>query len=354
MKQTKGILRFVLVGTGSFGPEFASYMSGVGDLVAICDPNPQARKAFQTQTGRVLPEFQNCAEMLKGVAFDAAVITSTNDTHRGATIALARAGKHVFCEKPMANTVAECWDMVRACHSSGVKLMVGHKRRLRPPWARMIELRSTLGPVVAITSCLYYDARSYDHKGWWTEESRCGGILAIAGVHTIDWMRAICGDARSVSAVSGTRIDPRYDFTDTLHVSMEFVTGAIASLNVSLGFPMRKYRESVGIQVVCRNGGMQLNTYLDRIELMWQRRSDASPQCEKFDDLGFDFAYRKELGDFARWITEGSEPCLSWREGLRCVEIMEAARISARQDGKRLQLPLYPVLEGEVEGTVPS
>ncbi len=209
----------------------------------------------------------------------------------------------------------------------------------------MIELRERLGGVVAITSCVYYDARPYDHKGWWTKEQRCGGILAIAGVHTIDWMRAMCGEVTAVSAVAGPQIDLRYDFSDTLHVSLRFAEGAVATLNVSLGYPLRKYRESVGTQVVCRNGGMRLDTQLDHIDLHWQQRTGAEAHHKRFDDLGFETAYRKELHDFVRWITEGREPCLTWREGLRCVEVMEAAHRSAKEGGKVLKLPLYPELE---------
>ncbi|MFN7992425.1 MAG: Gfo/Idh/MocA family oxidoreductase [Bryobacteraceae bacterium] len=67
----------------------------------------------------------------------------------------------------------------------------------------MIELRDELGEPCAVNVCLYHDARPYDFKGWWTRASQCGGTLDIAGVHTIDWMRAICGDVSEVSASAG-------------------------------------------------------------------------------------------------------------------------------------------------------
>jgi predicted dehydrogenase len=338
-------LRFALFGTGSFGTEFAAYLQQVGEIVAICEPDDQARRLFRSETGLALPEFKLYSELMANIDFEAAVVTSTNDTHRDLTVAAAKMGKHVFCEKPMANNISECWEMVRACEAADVKLMVGHKRRLRPPWARMIQLREQLGVVVAITACLYYDARPYHHKGWWTQERRCGGLLAIAGVHTIDWMRAMCGDVKAVRAVPGLQIDRRYDFSDTLHVSIDFVSGAVGTLNVSTGYPPLNFRESVGPRVICSDGGIWLDTQLDHIDLHWQGRAATAPHIERFDDLGFDCAYRREVGDFVAWIAEGSEPCLTWREGLRCVEVMEAARRSAREGGRVLALPLYPELE---------
>jgi predicted dehydrogenase len=235
--------------------------------------------------------------------------------------------------------------MVRACRAAGVRLMVGHKRRLRPPWARMIELRQHCGPVCAVTTCLYYDARPYNHRGWWTRAAQCGGLLDVAGVHTIDWMRAMCGDVAGVRAVAGPQVDPRYDFPDTLHVTLRFAGGAVASLNVSLVYPLWKFRESVGAALVCRKGGMRLETFLDHIDLTWQPHDEPTPHHERFDDLGFDAAYRKEIGDFVRWVVDGTPPCLTWEEGLRCVEVMEAAHRSARDGGPELRLPLYPDLE---------
>lgn len=55
--------------------------------------------------------------------------------------------------------------------------------------------------------------------------------------------------------------------------------------------------------------------------------------------------YILEVGDFARWVQEGRPPCLTWVEGLRCVELMEAAYRSAEAGGQVVELPLYPELE---------
>jgi predicted dehydrogenase len=338
-------LRFALFGAGDFGPYFAPYINEVAELVAICEPRPEARQNFARQTGLHVTAFDTIERLLADVDIDAVAITSPNCTHKEIALAAARAGKHVYCEKAMANSVPDCWEMVRACATAGVRLMVGHKRRLRPPWARMAALRDRLGPVAAITACLYYDARPYNHQGWWTKANLCGGLLDVAGVHTIDCMRAMCGDVANVRALAAPQIDPRYDFPDTLHVALQFKDGATASLNASLMYPLQKFRESVGAQVICRHGGMHLDTFLDHIDLFWQHHSEAARHHERFDDLGFDHAYRQEIGDFVRWITDGSQPCLTWREGLRCVEVMEAAHRSASENGKVIQLPLYPELE---------
>ena len=223
--------------------------------------------------------------------------------------------------------------------------MVGHKRRLRPPWARMIELKKELGEVIAITSCQYYDARPYQLGGWWTRSAQSGGLLDIADVHILDWMRAMCGDIETIRASSPPQLDGRFDFPDTIHVELRFRSAAVASLNASLAYPLLKFREAGGPLVICRNGGIRFVPFMDHLNVYWQHTNDTEPHHERFDDLGFDHAYRLELGDFVRWIQDGSEPCLTWREGLRCVEGIEAAHRSAAENGTIIRMPLYPELE---------
>jgi predicted dehydrogenase len=106
-------------------------------------------------------------------------------------VAEAAAGNHVFCEKAMATSAPDCWKMVRACEAAEVKLMVGHKRRLRPAWARMIALVEQRGGAAAISIVGYFDARPDDFNGWWVQQSLSGGLLMLSGVHEIDWMRAL-------------------------------------------------------------------------------------------------------------------------------------------------------------------
>ncbi|MFN7992426.1 MAG: hypothetical protein U0Q18_02430 [Bryobacteraceae bacterium] len=108
----------------------------------------------------------------------------------------------------------------------------------------------------------------------------------------------------------------------------------MASLTVSLTYPLLRFRESNGPLVQYSEGAVRFLPYMDHIDLYWQRLSDCAPTLERYDDLGFDHAYRKEIGDFVRWVTDGTAPCLTWREGLRCVEVIEAAHL--RRSGAEL------------------
>lgn len=343
-------LRLGLVGCGDFGKYIGRYFLEVADIVALCDVNAAGMEETAKALDLDVPHYTDYKEMFAAGGLDAVVVTAANFVHAQITVAAAEAGLHVFCEKAMARTVPECWEMVRACEKNHVKLMVGHKRRLRTPWARMIELtdEAVLGEVLAVSVTQYADYRPYGFFNmWWADPELSGGFFQMHGVHVIDWFRALCGDAKKVTAMYGPQHDARYKYPDVVHATFQFESGALASLNGGLSYPLHKFREAQGPWAECRHGGFKLVPEMDHIDLYWQRLDEEEPHHERFDDLGFDHAYRLEVGDFVRWIQEDRPPCLTWVEGLRCVEMMEAGYRSAEAGGQLIELPLYPELEEE-------
>ena len=281
---------------------------------------------------------------------DAVAIVTPPNTHAEIAIAAAQAGLHVYCDKAMARTVPECWAMVRACQENDVRLMVGHKRRLRPPWARVVELTddALLGPPLSITASIYADNRSTFPAGtWWANGDLVGGLFHAHGVHVIDWFRAMCGDAAQVTALYGPQHDARYSYPDIIHATYQFKSGAVASICGGQSFPLHVFKESEVPWGECRDGGFKLMPYRDHIDILWQRLDEPAPHVERFDDPGVDHAFTLETSDFVRWVQEERPPCLTWVEGLRCVELMEAAYRSADAGGQPVTLPLYPELEDD-------
>jgi predicted dehydrogenase len=339
-----------LVGCGDFGKYIGRYFLEVADIAALCDVNAAGMEETAKALDLDVPRYTDYRKMFAGGGLDGVIITAANFVHAKITVAAAEAGLHVFCEKAMARTVPECWEMVRACQENNVKLMIGHKRRLRPPWARMIELtdEALLGEVLAVTVTQYADIRPYKFfNTWWADPELSGGFFQMHGVHVIDWFRAICGDAKKVTALYGPQHDARYKYPDIVHATFQFESGALASINGGLSYPLHQFRESQGPWGECRHGGFKLVPYMDHIDLYWQRLDEDEAHHERFDDLGYDHAFRLETSDFVRWVQEDRPPCLTWVEGLRCVEMMEAAYRSAEGGGQLIELPLYPELEEE-------
>ena len=335
-------LRFGLIGCGSFGVHLGRYLMEVGHVKAVCDVREDQARETARELGLDVPVYTDHRALIDAGNLDAVAIAAANFVHCEVACAAAAAGLHVYCEKAMAVNVDECQRMAQLAENNKVKMMVGHKRRLRVSWSRMIELtdEKLLGAPLAISVSQYADMRPYEYPGtWWADPAKSGGPFALLGVHVIDWFAAMCGEPESVSAFYGEQIESGYKFPDVVHATYRFRSGALATISTSFMFPLRKFREAQGPMVQCRHGGLMLEPQMDEIHLRWQRLDEDEPHVETYPVMDdFPPAYRREIGDFARWITADDAPCLTWREGLRCVQMMEAAYRSAEQMGRPVEI----------------
>jgi predicted dehydrogenase len=347
---------FALVGAGAFGVSLAKYIRADpgGELRAICERDEGTAAKAAAELGRDIAVVTDYQALLRRDDIDAVALCTPNNTHADLAIAAAQTGRHVFCEKPMANSVEDCWAMVAAARAAKVKLMVGHKRRLRAPWARMIELATGghLGRVSAINATTFHwDTHARRPGNWWLRKASSGGLLQKSCPHAIDAMNAMAAPRREpaewVSAVYGPQQEDRFDFPDLMSLTIRYRSGAIAMMQSSVNYPLRRFRESSGPWVQLTEGAIELRPARDHIEVLFQRVDEAEPHRERFNDLGFDGAYTKEIGDFIRWVRDGQEPCLTWREGLRAVEVIDAAYRSAESGSAPVRLPLCPERETE-------
>lgn len=119
--------KYGVVGTGYFGAELARFMSKVegAKITAIYDPVNAAPIAKELNCVATATMEALCSHP----DVDCVIIASPNYLHKAPVIAAAKAGKHVFCEKPIALNYQDCKDMVDACKEAGVTFMAGHVKR---------------------------------------------------------------------------------------------------------------------------------------------------------------------------------------------------------------------------------
>ena len=326
-----------LIGCGGFGSHLATEIfhdvEGLR-LRAVYDVDrPAAQRLGKQLTVQVVG---NVEEMFDISSVDAVLIATPHDTHERLTVMAAEAGKHIFCEKAMARTVDECRVMIEAAEIHGVKLMVGHKRRLRPEYARLAEIvhSGRLGKPVAATVTGFHYSDYY--RGWWSEKGRSGGELHCAGAHDLDFLRFLMGDVQTVFAVEGPRISSEHDWPDSILVTLQFHGGAVGSLQVAFNYPLLSFQNSFATRIACEKGAAWYDP--EQISVSWQKFGEERQEI-KFSDHGYNEAYRLELKHFVEWVRQDAEPILTAENGLRCVELMQAAYQSAA-DGEPIQLPL--------------
>ena len=133
-------LGVALIGCGGMGRSEGRVLSGVprARLVAVCDVSAEAGAEFGAEMG--VPHVTDHRALLDRQDVDAVLVVTPNGLHTQVVLDAAGAGKHIFCEKPFAFTVAECDQMISAAGEHGVRLMVGHVLRLMPLFQRVIDL----------------------------------------------------------------------------------------------------------------------------------------------------------------------------------------------------------------------
>jgi predicted dehydrogenase len=197
-------------------------------LVVAADPLTEARQQAAQAYGAV--EFADYGDLLSRRDIQAVVVATPSHLHREITVCAAEAGKHVFCEKPMALSVADCDAMIETAGRAGVKLMVGHVLRLMFPWWRIKELarESELGTPFCVS---IRRAHRWTGGGWRAQRELSGGPLFEVSVHELDFMRHLCGEVAQVSAYGGRFVRQDADYYDTYVINLRFRSGALGQLH---------------------------------------------------------------------------------------------------------------------------
>lgn len=329
-------LRFAFIGCGGFATSISKYLAELpkAEIVAACDVDRDRADTLAKKLAAT--PYYSTDELYKKADFDAVMVITPNDMHCLNSVEAARHGKHIFCEKPMARNIKECRDMVRAAQEGGVKIMVGHKRRLRPSHRYMTEIvkRGRLGAPVAINISCIFGKDSIPR--WWAYNERSGGMLAWNGVHDLDFMRCICGDVKRVHAIQSKKSHMQHDYPDCVFVTLEFSSGAVGSFQGGFYFPLQAEFPSSRIAIICEQGGISY----DGSTITVKHLAEGGDVIEKtYEEYGAPDAYRLELSSFIDWVLSDQPPVLSWEEGLKCVEIMDAAYLSI-ETAKSIELPL--------------
>ena len=204
-------------------------------LVSVMSRDKGRAKAFAAKHGAEQAT-DSLPELLANPAVEVVYIASPNFLHKPQTIAAARAGKHVLCEKPMALKVSDCQAMIAACQKNGVKLGTAFHLRHHPAQqaARRMVQSGEAGQVAFAQAWLCrgtwgetYIAPRGGLEAWWDKPSEAGGGAIVAsGVHAIDLLRFLLG--QEVTEVSAFATEPTpqdpVDRTDT--IILKFSGGA--------------------------------------------------------------------------------------------------------------------------------
>lgn len=269
------------------------------------------------------------------VDFDAVVISTPTFTHRELAVTAAAAGKHVFCEKPMALDAAECDAMIAAARDAGVTLQIGFMRRFQPEFVearRRIDAGDVGEPMVV--KSLTRGPGLPPRWAWSLERSN--GMLAEVNSHDFDSVRWLAGSeiervyAEVANRKGASRGVDHADFYDNAVVTLRFASGAVGTIDgtcpADYGYDARvEVLGTEGLLVIGDVRGQALLEVRDRDQGVRQPVHRTWPER-------FDAGYRAEMRAFVAAALDGTDPMVSGADGRAAVAAVVAANRSWRED----------------------
>lgn len=221
-----------LAGAGAIGRAHAATLKSLDGfaLAGIADPT-EAGKQYANALG--VPWFDDIPHLLASARPDAVIVATPNQTHMPIAVQALEAGIPVLVEKPVASTVAEGLAIAEASERTGVPTLVGHHRRHNPIIRRAREILAAgdLGEVTNVTILsAFFKPDDYFAAEWRRKPG--GGPILINLIHEIDLVRHLCGEIRTVHAVSSSRVR-NSEVEDSAAVLLHLENGALATISLS-------------------------------------------------------------------------------------------------------------------------
>ena len=169
-------------------------------LVAVVDERKQNGESFATEFG--VKSYTSLEEALEREDANAVDICLPTDLHHEFTLQASDAGKHVFCEKPMALKVEDADEMILAAEAARVRLMIGHCIRFWPEYALLKKIKDDghLGKMLSINLTRYGEFPSWSAGNWLSDEKRSGGAALDMHIHDTDFAMYLFGKPDQVES----------------------------------------------------------------------------------------------------------------------------------------------------------
>jgi predicted dehydrogenase len=298
------------------------------EIVACFSRSEQKRQAFAKK--------YNCQAatsyeaILKDKGVEAIINTTPNDVHLETTRQAAAAGKHVFLDKPIANSVSDGRKLTEACRQAGVVLALGYQRRRESHfrWIKRQIGAGAFGKMVNAEANISRDRLGqFDISSWrYTAAGMPGGVMLQIGVHYADVLDYLIGPIKAVSGQFAQLVLPG-DNPDVASLVFEHDSGALSTLNASYASASEYYLMNIY--------GKAATAYYDLHHgLSFLKQGEKTPvavPCEKND------TFVEELEEFAAAVRGGPPPEVGGDYATKSLAVIRAGITSARE-GRRVEV----------------
>ncbi len=271
--------------------------------------------------------YDNMHQLANNPAIDVIYVVTPTGLHKKLTLIGANAGKHVWCEKPMAMNAGECEEMIAACRKNKVQLTIGYRMQHEPNTQRIMQMakEKPYGGIQLITTEASYRFNGADH-GWRADPKLGGGAMYDMGVYPLNAARYTAGEEPiSVKAVQESTREIYKDVDETMEFTLEFPSGAIAQCATSYA------RGANFLRAQCEKGWYELRPF--------QTYNGVRGQTSDGILLNAPIANQQatQMDNDALAIINNTAPLVPGEEGLADIRIVDAIFKAARE-GKTIKL----------------
>ena len=323
-------MKVACIGMGWWSDVLADAIKRSGKLeIAACYSRSQEkREKFAAKYACTAA--RSYEEVLANKSIEAVINTTPNSVHLDTTLAAAAARKHVFLDKPIANTVADARFITEACRQAGVVLALGYQRRRESHFRFMrseIE-KGSFGRLVNAEANISRDRLGkIDLNSWrYTAEGMPGGVMLQIGIHYTDVLEYLMGPVKAVSGRFVRLVLPG-DNPDVASLVLEHEGGALSTLNASYAsaseyYLLNLYGKEATALFDSHQGLRLVKRGSDKVEKIGTKTSD--PIVE-------------ELEEFARAVRGECEPEMDGERSTRSLAVILAGIRSAKE-GRRVEV----------------
>ena len=325
-------LNIGVIGLGRLGSLYAGYCANRlsrGNLVAVSDVREEVAQE-QAELFGASRWYKNYQDLLGDREVDAILVVTPTSFHKTIVIDAARAGKGIFCEKPLSLSVDECLEIKEVVEQTGAFLQLGFMRRFDSAYvaAKQKIEDGTIGQRVQ------YKATSRDRVRASLEflnPEHSGGLFVDMGIHDFDIARWLMGEVKSVYAVAGVMAYPEMKEigdVDNAIVNMYFENGTLGAVDLSRN---AIYGYDIHAEILGTEGTLQLG-YLRETPIQVMKENEISHDTVPGFYERFEKAYIDQLDNFVENILQRKEPPITVVDGISALKIALAATQSYKEN----------------------
>jgi len=339
-------IRVAVVGCGRISPNHFKSIQQFSDdmeLVAVCDSDQSKLESAKNTYG--VTGYTSLDDMLDNESLDLVVVCTPSGFHPSQVKRVAAAGIHVMTEKPMATRWADGVEMVRACDEAKVRLFVVKQNRRNSTLQLLKRAVSEkrFGRIYMVNINVFWTRPQdyYDSAKWRGTWELDGGAFMNQASHYVDLIDWLIGPVDSIQAMMGT-LARDIEVEDSGVLNIKWRSGTLGSMNVTMLTYPKNLEGSItilGEKGTVKVGGVAVNE-IQQWEFSEAKDYDASVSNASYQTTSvYGFGHPVYYKNVIDTLRGKADPETDGREGLKSLEILIAAYLSAR-DRRTVSLPL--------------